>query len=203
MRAVPLNRYAVFFSLVTAGLFGDLATKHWIFARLGMPRPGAKPWWLLEDVCGFQTNLNEGALFGMGQGMVILFAALSVAAAVGIIFWLFYAGAARDWMLTVALAAVTAGILGNLYDRLGLHGLRWQWSDGRHAPGDPVYAVRDWILVMIGKWPWPTFNIADSMLVCGAAVLVWHAFSTGSQHRAPGACPKTTAGPRSEAPAEK
>jgi len=43
---------------------------------------------------------------------------------------------------------------------------------GRRA----VHAVRDWILVMIGNWPWPNFNIADSLLVCGAGLLLWHAF---------------------------
>jgi signal peptidase II len=42
--------------------------------------------------------------------------------------------------------------------------------------GDPVHAVRDWILVMIGSFHWPNFNLADSMLVCGAILLVWHAF---------------------------
>ena len=45
-----------------------------------------------------------------------------------------------------------------------------------HALGDPVFAVRDWILVMLGSYPWPTFNIADSMLVCGAILMVWQAF---------------------------
>ena len=54
------------------------------------------------------------------------------------------------------------------------------WS-GRQAdpatcPAQSVHAVRDFIHVMIGRWPWPTFNLADSSLVCGAAMLVWHAF---------------------------
>ena len=31
---------------------------------------------------------------------------------------------------------------------------------------------------MIGRWPWPTFNLADSSLVCGAALLMWHALFT-------------------------
>jgi lipoprotein signal peptidase len=31
---------------------------------------------------------------------------------------------------------------------------------------------------MIGNWPWPTFNLADSSLVCGAGLLVWHALFT-------------------------
>jgi len=30
--------------------------------------------------------------------------------------------------------------------------------------------------MMIGRWPWPTYNLADSSLVCGVALLVCHAF---------------------------
>jgi signal peptidase II len=180
MRAVPLSRYAAFFSLVAGGCALDLATKQWMFDWLGVPeprRPGPV-WWLWTDVIGFQTSLNEGALFGIGQGKVVLFAVLSVAALLGILGWLFWAGAARQWVLALALGSVTAGILGNLYDRLGLPGLAWQDTTLLHRAGEPVHAVRDWILVMIGKWPWPTFNVADSMLVCGAALLAWHAFWT-------------------------
>jgi len=153
------------------GVAADLTTKAWIFNRLGMP--GEKPvWWVIPNVFGFQTSLNEGALFGMGQGMTRWFAALSVVFAVGIVVWFFRGGAGHSWWMTTSLAAITAGIFGNLYDRLGLHGLRWHEADGLHQVGDPVYAVRDWILVMIGRWPWPNFNIADSLLVCGVTALV-------------------------------
>ena len=61
----------------------------------------------------------------MGQGFSLLFAALSMGAAIAILVWLFAVGAARDWLLTIALAIVMIGILGNLYDRLGLPGLLW------------------------------------------------------------------------------
>lgn len=169
MKAVAANRYAVFSTIALIGCALDLATKHWVFAALG--RPGGPTWWIWEGIFGFQTSLNEGALFGMGQGKVWLFAALSVAAAVGIVYWLFVAGAARDWLLTVALGCVMAGILGNLYDRLGF----WSLPGG---PAGPVHAVRDWILVKYQNWVWPNFNLADSFLVCGAAMLVWHAFRT-------------------------
>ena len=171
-----LSRYLVFFALAIGVCAADLATKTWMFARLDMLRPDGRTWWLWEGVFGFQTSLNEGALFGMGQGLWPLFAALSIGAAVGIFMWLFAAGAARDWLLTVALAFVTAGIFGNLYDRLGLPGLVWNDAHHGHQLGEPVHAVRDFILVMIGDWPWPTFNLADSSLVCGAMLLVWHAF---------------------------
>jgi signal peptidase II len=179
--AVPLSRYLVFFSLAAGGCVLDLATKTWMFAWLDMPDPRREPWWVWKDVFGFQTNLNEGALFGMGQGFWPLFAALSIAAGIGILIWLFGVGAARDWLLTVALALVTIGILGNLYDRLGLPGLTWPAGTPGHQPGAPVHAVRDFIQVMIGSWPWPTFNLADSSLVCGAALLVWHAIFTKSE----------------------
>lgn len=171
--AVPANRYVAFFTIAAAGCLADLATKSWIFALLGPP-PGETRW-LIDGVFGFQTSLNQGALFGMGQGFVVFFAVMSILAAVGIMAWLFLARAAADLPLTIALGMVTAGILGNLYDRLGFPGLEWKFANELHEIGDPVYAVRDWILVMIGSWPWPTFNIADSMLVCGAILLVWHA----------------------------
>ncbi len=178
MRAVPANRYLVFLFLAGGGLAVDMATKRLMFDWLGMPGGRTEP--VVPDLLGlhigFQTSLNEGALFGMGQGMVWLFALLSIGAAAAICWWLFVAGAARQWLLTVALSGIMAGILGNLYDRVGLPGLKWNFANDLHNFGDPVFAVRDWILVKFGTWPWPNFNIADSLLVCGAAALVWHAF---------------------------
>lgn len=175
-QAVPLSRYLVFFGLAVVVCAIDLVTKTCVFARLGMPtNPPTPPYWLWDGVVGFQTNLNAGALFGMGQGLWPLFSALAVGAAIGIFIWLFLAGAAHDWLLTIALAFVTAGIFGNLYDRLNLPGLSWPAGFG-YPPGSPVHAVRDFILVYINGWPWPTFNIADSSLVLGAGLLICHAF---------------------------
>ncbi|MGA2031890.1 MAG: signal peptidase II [Thermoguttaceae bacterium] len=180
MKAVPASRYLLFFTLSLGGLAADLASKHWVFGWLGMPRYNGDAWWLVKGAIGLQTSLNEGALFGLGQGWVPLFATLSVLAGLFILWLLFITGAARDGWLTGALGCVAAGIFGNLYDRLGLPGLRWNYSGPLHRAGDPVYAVRDWILVRFGTdlhhWNWPNFNIADSLLVCGAILLVWHAF---------------------------
>ncbi len=170
MGAAAGSRYLLFFALAASGAGVDLATKAWIFRRLGMPHQNPT-WWLVDEVFGFTTSLNEGALFGLGQGQGVLFCVLSLAALVGIVAWLFVAGAARDRLLTVALALVSGGILGNLYDRLGLPGLVRPGA----AP-EPLYAVRDWVHFKIdGLVDWPIFNIADCLLVCGAALLIWHA----------------------------
>ncbi len=185
MKAVPASRSLVFLLIACLGCAVDLFTKKQIFDWLGIPGPNSHTHWFWKNVVGFQTSLNEGALFGLGQGMVPVFAVLSVVAAAGIFIWLFYAGAARDWLLTIALGCVTAGIFGNLYDRLGLPGLVWNGPNGPdrlHLAGEPVYAVRDFVLVKIGSWSWPNFNVADSLLVCGAILLFWHAFRS---HREP------------------
>ena len=131
--------------------------------------PAHNEWWLIESYVGIETAVNIGALFGLGAGAGRYFAILSILAAIGILVWLFRFGAAKDRWLTGALGSVMAGILGNLYDRMGFWyeiGMPLQWRSG----------VRDWILFRYGDHTWPNFNIADSMLVCGAAMLMWQAF---------------------------
>ena len=137
--------------------------------------PPHHEWWLIEPYVGIETAVNIGALFGLGAGAGRYFALLSIFAGIGILLWLFRFGAARDRWLTIALACVMAGICGNLYDRLGLWykvGMPVEWQSG----------VRDWILLRYGTHTWPNFNIADSLLVCGAAMLTWQAFrDTGAK----------------------
>jgi signal peptidase II len=174
IEAVPTSRYLLFGGIAVVGCAVDLLTKRWVFDYLGMPhqRPSL---WLMDEIFGFTTSLNEGALFGIGQGKGLVFSGLSVAAGVGILYWLFVAKAAHDRLLTAALGCVTAGIIGNLYDRLGLPGLTWN-HESAHSAGEPVYAVRDWLHFKVDPViDWPIFNIADSLLVCGAALLIWHA----------------------------
>ena len=144
----------------------DLLTKHWVFQWRGMPEQ-SPIWWIWEGYFGIETATNRGALFGMGPGFGAGFAMLSIVAAVGIVVWLFWFQAACDWLLTIALGCVMGGIGGNLYDRLGL----WQVPG---VPGAFRNEVRDWILFRYHDYTWPNFNLADSLLVCGAALLLWH-----------------------------
>jgi len=173
MERIPRSRYVLFCLLASVGCAADLVSKHAVFRWLELD--WGQVYWLWTGHAGIEKSLNEGALFGMGQGLVWLFAAISMAAAAAIPLWLFRFGAARDLWLTVALGCVMAGILGNLYDRLGLHGELWPVPLPR--AGEPVYAVRDWILLQWNEqWKWPNFNLADALLVCGAGVLLWHAY---------------------------
>ncbi len=152
-------------------MIADLVTKQVIFAKYFdknadfAPRPA----WFIEPWLGIQTSTNQGALFGLGQGWTVGFAVLSVIALAVLIYLLFFCGWGNDLLITVTFGMLAAGILGNLYDRLGL------WHDA-HIADNHKNAVRDWIYF---NWengpkfmnPWPNFNIADCLLVCGCILL--------------------------------
>ena len=221
LRWRPWVGWGVFALLALGGAAADLWTKHWAFRRLGMPGTGP-PWVLIPGVLRLETSLNEGALFGLGDGLSGLFAGLSVVALAGILWWVAWGRAWQDRWLIVALGLVSAGVLGNLYDRLGLHQLRWHTvvlnpdATVRHYAGDPVYAVRDWIHVhYYDRFDWPIFNLADSMLVCGVLMLLVHAYlmhpaeakdrrkEEGSGQSAKGPKPSHPSGAAAEEPAPK
>jgi signal peptidase II len=166
--ASSMAAWLVYVVLVIFGTTADLWTKQWVFSWRGLPGE-LPPWWIVEPYFGIETAVNPGALFGMGAGWGKVFAALSVVAAIAIVVWLSKYQAIKSWWLVFALGCVTAGIFGNLYDRLGM------WN----PPADQAEwqsGVRDWILFRYEQYTWPNFNIADSLLVCGAIMLAIHSF---------------------------
>ncbi len=184
VQVVPANRLLLFAVVSGAGCFLDLISKHLVFQWRGMP--GELPiWWLSPNLVGIETSLNTGALFGLGQNKVMFFAVFSFVALFGLLIWLVWGGGGRDLFLTLVLACVTGGILGNLYDRLGLWEPTFavpanqQIAEELSERGEFEYsrnAVRDWISLSYGSFVWPNFNIGDCLLVCGAVALVWHSF---------------------------
>ena len=154
----------LFVAVSIAGLAADLLTKHWVFQALDTT--SGNVYWIWQGVFGFQTSLNAGALFGLGSGQTTLLVGLSLIFLAGIVCYVVL-WAWRSLFLSTIMGMITAGICGNLYDRLGWHGLT-------DIEGEPIYAVRDWILCMIGTYPWPNFNIADSLLVCSVILLLAH-----------------------------
>ncbi len=60
----------------------------------------------------------------------------------------------REWLTGLALALIIGGALGNLADRVQLG-----------------YVI-DFVDVHYGAWHWPAFNVADSAISCGVALLL-------------------------------
>ncbi len=199
--ATPFNfrRLGLILPLTVVCVWWDLYSKSAVFDRLGYPGRGGPVHQWLGRLSAFQlyTSFNEGALWGVGQGLTWLFAALSVVAVVLIVSillawtstecarWfnvtlclvprnlhvaLSHLAQVRSNWLTVALCLVLSGTLGNLYDRLGLYGYK------NIETGQPYRAVRDFLLFTFGNWPWPVFNFADVFLVTGTGMLVAYSF---------------------------
>lgn len=100
---------------------------------------------------------NTGAAFSFlaehPQWSRWLFSAIAIGVSAILVRWLAHTSR-RDWRTALPLALVIGGALGNLIDRLRM---------GR---------VTDFIQVYIGTWPFPAFNVADSAISVGAALLV-------------------------------
>ncbi len=178
----PAVRYAVFALISASGLIWDLWSKWAVFHWLNVP--GQFKVWkgsFLGIPINFDlaTTFNLGALWGLGQGQTWLFASLSIIAIVVIAYFLWTGQAVESWWLTIASGLLFAGTMGNLYDRLGLHG--WKDVNGQ------IYGVRDFLdfVFFNGGFHWATFNFADSYLVTGAIMLVLHSFWQPQQNPTP------------------
>ena len=174
---MPVSRIVLFLLLAAGGLAVDLWTKSYMFNNYFVPelmftgRAQDAHWWI-DGIFGIQCSTNPGALFGIGKGYSFVFAIISFVAIAGIGIWLFWFKQAHDRWMNFALGLITGGILGNLYDRIGL-GYKSEY------PIEIKDNVRDWILFRLEGVPffdpWPNFNIADSLLVTGAIMLFLHA----------------------------
>ena len=170
MKQVRPANLTLFMMLAGGGAVLDLLSKWMVFTKVGIPQEGlsAPKLNLWPGVFSLTTSFNTGALWGFLKDVSFanaLFACLSVLAGAAIVYWLFWHGAARDLFLTAALGLIMAGTICNCYDRL-------VWGK-----------VRDWIYFELINWP--IFNLADSMLVCGACVLMLQAVFAESTHPKP------------------
>lgn len=108
------------------------------------------------------TVWNYGVSFGMfnngSSAQALIFVALSLAIVAALVVWL--RSVTQPW-LGVALGLVIGGALGNVIDRL-------------------VYgAVFDFLDVHAFGWHWPAFNVADSAISVGVALLLIDALFAG------------------------
>jgi signal peptidase II len=154
----------------------DIATKQIAVATLGRA-----PVAVLGDWLQFRLVYNQGAAFGIhvGDYSRVVFTVLALVA-LGILGSMVRRTAAGDWLRLVALSLVCGGAVGNLLDRL------------RSSRG-----VVDFIDVYIGPLHWPTFNVADMAVSCGAVALALVLWQEGraEQRRAASERPRKAADP--------
>jgi signal peptidase II len=101
---------------------------------------------------------NEGAAFSFladasgWQRWFFIVLALGIGGA--IVVWLWRLRTTGQMVLSAGLALVLGGAIGNVIDRIR------------------VGYVVDFVQVLIAGWPFPSFNVADSAITIGAALLI-------------------------------
>lgn len=136
--------------VAVGGYLLDLGTKTLVVARLDPEQPVR----LLAGLVTLRLIRNPGAAFSLGEQFTIVFAVLSVAVLAFIVLRLVRAVGHRGW--AVALGFLSAGVAGNLTDRLF------------RAPGPLHGHVVDFIQLPY----WPIFNVADTCITTAAVMIL-------------------------------
>ncbi len=130
--------------------------------------------WIESHVSVWETRLviprffnivhtrNRGAVFGLfgsvespWRDVLLVGMSLVVLVLLAVLLWRQdAAGLACGWGGRLALALVLGGAIGNLHDRIAYR------------------AVTDFLEFYIGEYRWPVFNVADSAITVGAALLL-------------------------------
>lgn len=130
----------------------DQATKQWVSAALDLYQRVA-----LIPMLDLTLVHNRGAAFSFlsdaSGWQRWFFAVLAVGISIAILVWLRRLPRA-EMRTAIGLALILGGAIGNVWDRM-LHG-----------------HVVDFILVYYRDWHWPAFNVADSAIFIGVALLI-------------------------------
>ncbi len=150
--------------LALLAIFADQLTKMWIVSTLQLHESRV---WL--PVLSIVRAHNPGAAFSFLAGadgwQRWLFTALALVVGVTILVWLRRLDGAQQRLLSISLALILGGALGNVIDRL------------RHG-----YVV-DFVLVHWQGHYFPAFNVADSCISVGAVLLLLDALLDSRRRR--------------------
>jgi signal peptidase II len=137
----------------------DQLTKAWILARFHYGEQLV----VIPDFFNLTHVRNPGGAFSFlatisGEVRQVFFLGTGLLAVVLLLAFFRRLGP-REWLSAAAIGAVLGGALGNLTDRIA-HGEVVDFLDFR----------------LIGGYVWPTFNLADTWIVVGVAILLIEMF---------------------------
>lgn len=143
--------------IALAVLIADQASKAWVTKNIPLNTireiiPQLGQWFVLTHIT------NSGAAFGLFPqlGLVFTFVALGVSFVIVAYYRSIPAG---QWLVRISLGLQLGGAIGNLIDRLRF----------------------GHVIDMLYLRFWPVFNLADSAIVLGVTLLMWHLVWTSPQ----------------------
>jgi len=156
MRSTLDRYYSLYLMLAAVIIILDQLSKFWVLQNLDLHQS-----FPILPVFSIVHARNYGAAFGIlndaGGWQTLFFSVVALGVSIVLLIWLKRV-AATDRQLSLALALVLGGAIGNLIDRLQFD-----------------YVV-DFLLLHYQGWQFPAFNIADSAITVGAILLLMDSF---------------------------
>lgn len=150
-----IRRAALACGALAAALAVDFVTK-WLILNVVMVPPRT-----IEVAPFFNLTLgfNTGVSFGMFRELFLdrplMLAGIKMVIVAGLLLW---AMRTPKPLETVGLGLIAGGAMGNIVDRM------------RQG------AVTDFLDFHVGRWHWPAFNMADTMITIGVVLLIAGSF---------------------------
>ncbi|MNW29384.1 Lipoprotein signal peptidase [compost metagenome] len=140
----------VYFLIALIMFLIDQGTKYLIATKLtiGEQIP------VIGDFFLITSHRNRGAAFGILEGQRVFFIIVTVIVLIGIVWYLLKVIKLGNKLLPTALSLVLGGAVGNFLDRA--------------VAGEVV----DFLQFNFGSYTFPIFNVADSCIVIGVALIV-------------------------------
>jgi signal peptidase II len=137
-------------AIIIIGILMDRITKVWALKTIKFGNDIV----IIKDFFSIQYLENRGAAFGIFQGKTLLLSIVTLIVILAIIYYLIKYKKEIHKLTRISLALIIGGALGNLYDRI-------------------IYKyVVDFIMLHYKDiYYFPTFNIADILVVVGTVAL--------------------------------
>ena len=110
---------------------------------------------VIDPYLGWLSHRNRGAAWGMLEGQMWLFAIITVAVIIGILYY-FHKHAKGQPLFQLSLMVLLGGAIGNFIDRM----LR----------GEVIDFVD--VLIPVVNYDFPIFNVADAALTIGVVLMI-------------------------------
>jgi lipoprotein signal peptidase len=146
-----MSRRLIGFLLAALVLAADQGVKYWVLHGAGLADGHEEA---ILPVINLVLVWNHGITFGLfaQAGARIVLALIASVVVIALFVWLWRS---TGWVKTLAIGAIAGGAIGNVADRVRFGAV----VDFIQAHAGPVY------------FPW-IFNVGDSAICCGVAVLM-------------------------------
>lgn len=133
--------------IILLGLIADRVTKIWAINALSNEKV------IIKDFFSFSYLENRGAAFGIFQNKLIFLTIITILVLCGILYYMLIKKP-TSLLVRMSLSLIVSGALGNMIDRVYYK-----------------YVVDFILLHYKDKYYFPTFNVADMMVVVGTILL--------------------------------